>query len=135
MSAPSYPVTYFPEERDSLRSRPVIMAEDVGLPPGEVLGRLEETGSPLLQHISYLDYAGQGIATDSYLSCLEPLARWTALALRRTSELPLAPVELGFDESWSYTGEDGKTVSRLSGAVDWTAPALREVLRTRLTST
>ena len=46
MSAPSYPVTYFPEERDSLRSRPVIMAEDVGLPPGEVLGRLEETGSP-----------------------------------------------------------------------------------------
>ena len=120
------------------------MAEDVGLPPGEVLGRLEETGSPLLQHISYLDYAGQGIATDSYLSCLEPLARWTALALRRTSELPLAPVELGFDESWSYTGEDGfhilllrqgKTVSRLSGAVDWTAPALREVLRTRLTST
>lgn len=144
MSAPSYPVTYFPEERDSLRSRPVIMAEDVGLPPGEVLGRLEETGSPpsAAYQLSGLRRSGH---RDRLLSLLPGTpGTLDGPALRRTSELPLAPVELGFDESWSYTGEDGfhilllrqgKTVSRLSGAVDWTAPALREVLRTRLTST
>ncbi|MFQ8759527.1 MAG: DUF2812 domain-containing protein [Intestinimonas sp.] len=40
------------------------------------------------------------------------------LALRRTSELPLAPVELGFDESWSYTGEDGFHILLLSPGQD-----------------
>ena len=57
------------------------------------------------------------------------------LVLQPMSSIPELRQWLGEDGFHILLLRQGKTVSQLSGAVDWTAPALREVLRTRLTST
>lgn len=129
---------------------PLVRAEDLGFPSSDG-GYLLWEGTDLLRHGESLTYTGTDLVRSVYYACRwEWLAEAVADSLVKEEQgdkamhfhdpITLAPVELGFDESWLYDGGDwqsllfrqGNVVVSVEGPVDFTAPDILSVILERI---
>lgn len=129
---------------------PLVRAEDLGFPSSDG-GYLLWEGTDLLRHGESLTYTGTDLVRSVYYACRwEWLAEAVADSLVKEEQddkamhfhdpITLAPVELGFDESWLYDGGDwqsllfrqGNLVVSVEGPIDFTAPDILSVILERV---
>ncbi len=144
--------------REEYRAAPVVMAEDVGLPSGSVMGGGHTHSASLLLTLDAhyeLGEVGEGglcqLTSDRYRARWPWLAGLTqALVLRQESrgdsrhilhrELDYTPAELGFDAAWvARQGEmtylilrQGNTVASVEAPADLTDPEILAAVAGRL---
>ena len=124
------------------QSQPLLLLEDVGLPPSNSGTFLYNSQASPLMRNTMLEIPGDTILYTDHYACLTVgLAEWTAEKLMEkytAAGTSFTPVELGFDESWQELGgsllllRQGKNTVLLSGAADWTDPDILGVLWERL---
>lgn len=147
-----------PEVTEHMAALPALRAEDVGLTPGPSHGYLSVGGTPLMKQVYALDWADghRNLTTQWYHCPTEWLAGVVVHYLytdfqqgrglfpapvAQSTVYTLAPVDLGFDQSWLASLEEGyqlllfregSIVAYVTAPVDFTDLAVLDAVWDRL---